>query len=55
MCRLIGVDTNFYTQIMVADIKTEYVKNIMEKADICSNISNIYLLGSVLNEKCSDD
>ncbi len=55
MSRLIYIDTNFNTKIMIADIKEEYVANILEKADICSNISSIYLFGSVLSEECNED
>lgn len=55
MCKLVGIDTNFDTRIMVADIKTEYIVNILEKADICKDICSIYLFGSVLNEECKAD
>lgn len=55
MCKLVGIDTNFDTRIMVADIKTEYIANILEKADICKDICSIYLFGSVLNEECKAD
>ena len=55
MCRLVCMNTNFNTHIMVADIKAEYIQNILEKADICSNICSIYLFGSVLREDCSED
>ena len=55
MCMLVNVDTNFNTNIMVADIKEEYVVNILEKARICSNISSIYLFASVLSEECNED
>lgn len=51
MCRLIGIDTNFDTRIMVAEIKAGYIANILEKAQICRNISNIFLFGSVLKEE----
>lgn len=44
MCRLVGIDTNFNTEIKVADIKAVYIMNIMEKAVICQNIRSIYLL-----------
>lgn len=55
MCKLVGIDTNFDTRIMFADIKTEYIVNILEKADICKDICSIYLFGSVLNEECKAD
>lgn len=54
MCRLVGIDTNFDTKIMVADIKIKYIANILEKADICRNILSIYLFGSVLKEECEE-
>ena len=28
MCRLVGIDTNFNTEIKVADIKAVYIMNI---------------------------
>lgn len=55
MCRLIGIDTNFDTRIMVAEIKAGYIANILEKAQICRNISNIFLFGSVLKEECTEE
>ncbi len=55
MSRLIEIDTNFDTRIMVAEIKAEYITNILEKAHICRNISNIFLFGSVLIEECTEE
>ena len=55
MCRLVGIDTNFNTEIKVADIKAVYIMNTMEKAVICQNIRSIYLLGSVLKEECEQE
>ena len=55
MCRLVGIGTNFNTKVMVADIKAEYIINILEKADLCRNICSIYLFGSVLKEECRED
>lgn len=55
MCRLVGIDTNFNTEIKVADIKAVYIMNIMEKAVICQNIRSIYLFGSVLKEECEQE
>lgn len=54
MCRLVNIDTNFDSNIMVADIKAEYIANILEKAEICRNICSIYLFGSALNEECRE-
>lgn len=54
MCRLVSMDTNFDSNIMVADIKAEYIANILDKAGICRNICSIYLFGSVLNEECKE-
>ncbi len=54
MCRLVSIDTNFNTKIMVADIKAEYINNILQKAGLCKNISHIYLLGSALKEECKE-
>lgn len=54
MCRLVSIDTNFNTKIMVADIKAEYINNISQKAGLCKNISHIYLFGSALKEECKE-
>lgn len=54
MCRLVSIDTNFNTKIMVADIKAEYINNILQKAGLCKNISHIYLFGSALKEECKE-
>ncbi|MCD8073928.1 MAG: nucleotidyltransferase domain-containing protein [Lachnospiraceae bacterium] len=55
MCKLSRVETNFDTEVQIADIKKEYVENIIKTAPICPAIMEIVLFGSVLEERCTDD
>lgn len=54
MCKLVRIKTNIDTEIKVADIKLEYVTNILKQAHKCSDIEKIILLGSVLREDCTE-
>lgn len=55
MCQLVNIETNFGTEIPVADIKAEYITNVLEKAGICRNIFRIFLFGSALEERCREE
>ena len=54
MCKLVDFNTNFGTVCKVADIKREYIYNILRTAPICSDIDKIVLFGSTLEERCKD-
>lgn len=41
--------------VRVADIKTEYVKNIAEAAASCSYIDKVVLFGSAIRNDCRED
>ena len=50
------VDLEVYGQIyQVADIKKDYIMNIMQSAKLCPGISKIYLFGSCLEERCREE
>ena len=55
MCKLVGVSTYDGTQIDVAGIKKDAIKNIIESASLCPNIDAIVLFGSSLEERCTAD
>lgn len=55
MCKLISVKTNFGTQVEVADLKKEYIENVIDAARDCNKIDSIILFGSSLEERCRKD
>ena len=55
MCRLVGLNTYDGTQIDVASIKMDAIKNIIESASLCPNIDAIVLFGFSLEERCTSD
>jgi len=54
MCELIPIQTSDGTRIMVADIKADVIKQIIDLAQDCSKIDYIYIFGSSLEERCTD-
>lgn len=54
MCRIVSMDTNFGTKCRVADIKKDYISNIIKNARICPDIDYIVLFGSALEDRCRD-
>lgn len=55
VCRLVGVNTYNGSQIDVANIKKDAIKNIIESAALCPSIDAIVLFGSSLEERCTVD
>lgn len=49
MCKLVEISDGKH----VAEIKYAFIKNIIEQAASCKNISRIVLFGSALEERCS--
>lgn len=54
MCKLVTLKTNYGTKVEVADIKKDYIENIINEAQKCRQISAIILFGSALEEWCKD-
>jgi predicted nucleotidyltransferase len=54
MCKLVDCHTNYGEICKVADIKANYISNIVNTAHICANIERIVLFGSALEERCKD-
>ena len=54
MCKLIALDVGGRT-VNVANIKTEYIRNIIDNAFRCNAIEKIVLFGSALEERCTDE
>lgn len=51
MCKLVKLDSG----VCVADIKKNYIKNIIEQAKKCSIIDKVILFGSSIEERCTED
>lgn len=54
MCKLVEIKNNIGDNILVADNKVNCIKNIIESACICKNISRIILFGSAVSTRCTD-
>jgi predicted nucleotidyltransferase len=54
MCKLVDCHTNYGEIYKVADIKVNYITNIVNTAAICSDIERIVLFGSALEERCKN-
>lgn len=52
MCKLVSIKTNYNTEVLVADMKSNIIQNIIFLANKCSKIDAIYLFGSSLEERC---
>lgn len=55
MCRLVTLQTNYGTNINVAEIKKKHIENILSSAPLCKQISAIMLFGSSLEERCTNN
>lgn len=55
MCKLVEAESNQGNKFMVADIKKNYILNIIKNAHICPAIDEIILFGSSLEERCTTD
>ncbi len=55
MCKLVEVMTNDGRVCKVADIKKDYIENIIRNADICAAIDEIILFGSAIEERCTEE
>lgn len=55
MCHIITAKNNKGQDFKVADIKLDYVMNIIEQASNCDAIDKIYLFGSSKEERCKED
>lgn len=55
MSRLISVETNYGHRILVADIKHGAIENIIKMAEACDKIDYIYLFGSSLENRCTEE
>lgn len=55
MCRLVQIENNIGEKIEVADIKADTIRQIIEIAKICDKIDYIYLFGSSVEERCTEE
>ncbi len=55
MCKLVAIKSNYGTESMVADIKKDFILNIIDKAPLCKYIEKIVLFGSSIEERCTDN
>ena len=54
MSKMISLSTNGKT-VRVAEIKKEYIKNIIKCAEQCREISRIMLFGSSIENRCKEN
>lgn len=55
MCRVVTAKNNIGQNFKVADIKLDYVMNIINQASNCDAIDKIYLFGSSKETRCRED
>lgn len=55
MSNLVSIDTNYNTQVLVAELKKKNIENIISAASKCEHIQEIILFGSALEERCTDE
>lgn len=55
MCTLTLIETDKEKQVAVADIKKEYILNIIHASKLCKSISKIILFGSSIENRCTPD
>lgn len=54
MCKIVTISIDG-KEIAVADIKLDYIKNIVKLASRCEKIKRIVLFGSALEDRCSKE
>ena len=54
MCQMVDLDIGGKT-IKVADIKSDYIKNIIDCISKCSLIDKVVLFGSAIEARCTED
>lgn len=52
MCKLVKMKIG-KRYIKVADIKEDYIKNVIDSVTLCSAIDKVVLFGSALEERCT--
>ena len=55
MCKLVEIMTNDGRICKVADIKKDYIVNVIQNADKCPAIDEIILFGSATEERCTEE
>ena len=55
MCKLVKITNSLGEQIEVAEIKADTIKKIIKTVKICDKIDYIYLFGSSVEERCTDE
>lgn len=55
MCALTIIKTADNRKIEVADVKKDYIMNIIKASSLCKNISKIILFGSSIENRCTSN
>lgn len=55
MCKLVTIQSNTGENIEVADIKAGIIQKILKIAPVCSKIDYIYIFGSSVEERCTEN
>lgn len=55
MCKLVKIRNSLGEEIEVAEMKADTIRQIIKIAKICDKIDYIYLFGSSVEERCTDE
>lgn len=54
MCKLVPIKTNYGEEVLVADIKKDFIEKIIRSAENCPIIDKIMLFGSSITNRCKE-
>lgn len=55
MCNLVKVKTNYGKDVLVADIKKDFIEQVIVAAGKCPSIDKIIIFGSASRKNCRED
>lgn len=55
MCKLVAIKNNKGELVSVADIKADIIKKIMQLAAECDKIDYVFVFGSSVEERCTEE
>lgn len=55
MCKLISIKNSKNEDISVADVKKDYIVNIIKSCSLCEKIETVILFGSSIEERCKNE
>ena len=55
MCKLVAIENSKHEKINVADIKKDYILNIIKSCSLCEKIQKVILFGSSIGAHCREE